>query len=171
MTNNDSVKVTYEKVGTFRRAYEGYQQMTKGQMSKFSYVLQKEYTKLKPIEDELQDKFRDIEIDKAKKDRDGFIEMVKTEKGEGDKYKYTDQGIREMAKAKRELLNTLIDAPSMVFQNIETELPTNVDFNYWEAFQPFVLPEEPSPELLEKLIARAAGKAIPVAKPETVNQN
>ena len=156
-------KVSYEKVLQFRRTQEEYSQRHPAQFRKFLYALNRAYTKTKKFEDDFQDKERLLNIEYCSKDDKGYAIMEKYtverrgEKKEEERFKFTMEKQKELNIKKRELLNEEVDVECYVTDDI----PDDLDFNWWSAFSPFVLPEEPTEEQLEKLYKRTEEKLAP----------
>lgn len=158
-------KVSYEKVLEFRNVATHYTNANMGKFSPFLYAVGKMLRVTKKIAEEYSDRETFLNVDFADKDTKGFAAMEKfTRKGpdgkeiEEERYRYTAAKSKELHKAKRELLQEEVDVECYETEgkNMLEYVPDTMDFHRWQIFAPFVLPEEPSPEVLEKLIERSS---------------
>lgn len=159
--------VSYEKVLDFRIAAQRYQARHGGKFSKFLYALGKVLAKTKAHQDEFDDKQAFLNLKHAKLDKDGFALMEKftrklpngTEQ-EDERYRYTNKEAEALHKAKRASFQETVEVECWEVpegQLVEF-VPDDMDFNLWQVFSPFMFPEEPTEEVMEKLIARTAEK-------------
>ncbi len=147
------VSATFEKVLQFRRAYEEYTKTRSGQFRPFLYALNKMYIKLKPLEDEFNDDDRLLSIKHCAKDSKGFADMEKFtverkgEKSEQERMKFKLDDQKLLNKEKRDLLNKEVEIDAHQTEDI----PKDLGFDWYALFAPFVVPEEPTEEMLKKL--------------------
>jgi hypothetical protein len=120
------------------------------------------YGKTKHIEDEASETEREIDIKYCSKDKDGYAvtekSPVKTRSLNGDvreeestRFKFTTDALLKAGKEKKEYLQTVVE----IEPHLTTDIPDDMDFNWWRVFSPFILPEDPDEETLNKLYERS----------------
>lgn len=150
---SNTVHVSFEKVLNFRHQADQYLKFHPGQHRPFTYALSKMLTRTKAIEDDFNDRDRELNLEYCHKDSKGFAEMEKFtverrgEKTEQERMKFTTDKQKELNKKKRGLLNEEV----AVEPYLSKDVPEDIGFDMWSTFAPFVLPNEPSEEQLTQL--------------------
>lgn len=135
------------------------------QFRPFLYALDKMYSKTKSIESDLSEKEREIDLEFCSKDKDGFAVQEKsiiksrglngeTREEEVSKFKFTTDALLAAGKRKRAIMQEEVD----IEPHLTTDIPADLDFNWWRVLSPFVLPDEPSEEQLQELYKRSEEK-------------
>jgi hypothetical protein len=111
------------------------------------------HKRLKEHEDEYNDRFQELNLEYCAKDKHGFAEMEKFtrerrgEKSEDERFKFTIENQKTVNEKKRDLLNTKVEIEPYITEDV----PEDFGFDWWNIFAPFILPQDPSEEQLEKL--------------------
>lgn len=157
---NGKATVTYEKILNFRNWQGQYCQSHAQQFRPFLYALTKMNTKLAKHEDDYNDKMRLLNLTYAGKDDKGYAIMEKFnvekrgEKKEEERFKFKLDDQKKLNEEQRKLLNETVE----VDVHHTTDIPDDLDFQWWNVFAPFVLPEDPSEEQLAELYKRTEEK-------------
>lgn len=147
------MKASNEKILDFRRNYEKYVSFHVGEFHPFLYALEKMYGKTKQYESAYQLQSQKLNLkhchqNNGKPIMDTFIiEKKNGEKVQEQRLGFTVDGQIKLNQAQRDLLDKEIEFQEHVCMDV---LP-DINFRWWAAFSPFVLPENPDEQTLEKL--------------------
>lgn len=147
-------KVTYEQVLFFRQNARSYIDRHSGKFSKFLYRLQKMLEKTKKLEESYNEKVKEINIDLCEKDKDGFFVYEKFGKDNSEeRYKFKPDNELKRDRKIRELLKEEVEIEPYTYNEYMDIIPKGIDFSWWEALSPFILPpmtEEIEQELYKR---------------------
>lgn len=151
-------KVTYEQVLMFRQNATKYMAMHPGKFSKFLYRLQKMLEKTRKIEEEYNDKAKEININLCEKDKDGFFIFEKFGKDNSEeRYKLKPENELKRDKQIRELLKEEVEIEPYTYKEVMEIIPKGIDFSWWSVLSPFILPPI-TEEIEEELYKRSEEK-------------
>jgi len=142
------IKVSYEKLLTFRRNAQMYVQIhMKEKMNKFAYALTKMISRTNELEAKYHDKLHDLRVDKASLDEKGNLISRETQQGNNTitKYEFTPKALKELNKDIRDIGKSEVEIEPYICTGA---IPDDVTFPMKEVFHPFVIKdfEDKEPE-------------------------
>lgn len=139
------MRVTYEKILLFRQNAENYKRPHRGKFSPFLYAIEKMMNATKDAIEDYNDRAKKINMDHAEKDKDGFFIYSKSNgpMGEQENFRFkAENEIKRDAEVRALLAKEYEkDITPYVIPDLFERLPKDIDFSWWEALSPFVLPE------------------------------
>lgn len=179
MKEKKEIEVTNEQVLIFNKNAQSYLDVHPGRISAFLYAIGKMLKTIKKLADDYEEKYREINIKYAKKE-DGFCVMDKrpvevtdingkSTKTEDDRFKFEAEKLGLLNTELRELLNKKVKITPHITDDLE--VPQDMDMRWWNVLSPFVLPDDPSEEMLQQLFAKEQNQKLIINRKLPVNGN